>query len=160
MAEQNPEFRHLVRVANTDLDGNKAILQALRKIKGISFMFANALCHAAGVDARQKAGYVKEDHIKKLEAVLENPSKFSIPSWFFNRRKDYDSGADKHVLGGDLKFNTENDIKQMKKIRCYRGMRHAYGLPVRGQRTKSNFRKNKGNVLGVKKRSSSKAGRV
>ncbi len=160
MAEQNPEFRYLVRVANTDLDGNKSILQGLRKIKGISFMFANAVCHAAKVDAQQKAGYAKEGEIKKIEAVLENPSKFDIPSWFFNRRKDVETGADKHVLSGDLKFNTENDIKQMKKIRSYKGMRHAYGLPVRGQRTKSNFRKNKGNVLGVKRRSGSKAGKV
>ena len=160
MAEQNPEFRHLVRVANTDLDGNKAILQALRKIKGISFMFANAVCHAADVDAKQKAGYVKEIDIKRIEQVLDAPSKFNIPSWFFNRRKDYESGIDKHVLSGDLKFNVENDIKIMKKIRCYRGVRHVLGLPVRGQRTKSNFRKNKGNVMGVKKRAGSKAGRV
>jgi len=60
-------------------------------------------------------------------------------------------------LVGDLKFTKENDIKLLKKVKSYRGMRHALGLPVRGQRTKSNFRRNKGKAsLGVKRAKGSK----
>ena len=60
-----------------------------------------------------------------------------------------------HLLTGNLTFYKENDIKRMKKIKSLKGMRHQKGLPVRGQRTKSHFRKNKGKVVGVAKESSS-----
>ena len=66
-----------------------------------------------------------------------------------NRRNDPEDGSDKHLLSSDLKFTVENDIKMMKKIKCYKGVRHSLGQPVRGQRTKSNFRRNKGKVMGV-----------
>ena len=69
-----------------------------------------------------------------------------------NRRRDYDTGEDKHLLIGTLQFSKDNDIKRLKKIKALRGMRHQKGLPVRGQRTKSNFRRNKGKVIGVKKK--------
>lgn len=165
MAENKPtpekEFKHLIRIVNTDIDGNKAILQALRKIKGISFMFSNAVCNLSGIDHSKKAGNLSDAEVKKISEIMENPSKFSIPDWLLNRRKDLDDGTSKHLLTGDLKFHQETDIKMLKKIRCYRGMRHAYGLPVRGQRTKANFRKNKGKVsLGVKRKSGSKTGRM
>jgi hypothetical protein len=62
-----------------------------------------------------------------------------------------------HKIGADLKFTQENDIRFMKKIRCYKGIRHSMGQPVRGQRTKSNFRKNKGKVTGVAKTKQAKA---
>jgi len=69
-----------------------------------------------------------------------------------NRRKDYETGEDKHLLSSDLAFTKDNDIKMLKKIKSYKGMRHAFGLPVRGQRTRSNFRRNKGKVTGVQKK--------
>ena len=70
-----------------------------------------------------------------------------------NRRKNYEDRKNIHVITGDLIFSNENDIKRLKKIRSYRGVRHGMGLPLRGQRTKSNFRKNKGkSSLGVKKK--------
>ena len=59
-----------------------------------------------------------------------------------------------------MAFTQDNDIKMMKKMRSYKGIRHSLGLPVRGQRTKSNFRKNKGKVLGVRKKEGAKAGKV
>ena len=67
-----------------------------------------------------------------------------------NRRKNYDDGKDYHIIGGNLSFAEDNDLKRMKKTRSYKGVRHGLGLPVRGQKTRSNFRKNKGKVsLGV-----------
>lgn len=159
MAEQ--EFKHLVRIANTDLDGNKPIYKALTQIKGIGFMFSNMLCSITGIDKNAKTGYLTEEQTRKLDDAIKTPEKFNVPSWMFNRRKDIDDGKDKHMVTGDLKFVQETDIKMMKKMRSYKGMRHAFGLPVRGQRTRSNFRKNKGKVsLGVKKRAGVKAGRV
>jgi small subunit ribosomal protein S13 len=56
-------------------------------------------------------------------------------------------------------FTKDNDIKLMRKIKSYKGTRHSAGQPVRGQRTKSNFRKSKGKVMGVKRKAGAKSGR-
>ena len=153
------EFKHIIRIANTDLDGNKQIGLALKKIKGIGFSLSNAVCLLSNIDRTKKAGNLSNEDIKKLEDVVKNPKKFKIPAWMFNRRKDPEDGEDKHILLSDLDFIKDNDIKKMRMIKSYRGVRHSSGLPVRGQRTKSNFRRNKGKVTGVK-RKKGKGGRV
>jgi small subunit ribosomal protein S13 len=162
--EPKKDFRHIVRIANTDLDGNKQVFYGLRKIKGVSTMMANAVCFAANVQKMKKVGVLTDDEIKKLDDVVKNVYRHNLPLWMFNRRKDPETGEDKHLIGPDMAFVTDTDIKRMRMIRSYRGVRHSLGLPVRGQRTKSNFRKTKrlgkGGSLGVKKRASMKAGRV
>lgn len=155
--ETKEGFNHLVRIVNTDIDGNKSTIMGLQRIKGIGFMFSNMVCNAAGVDKLLKVGYLKEDQIKKIEDVVKNPSKYGTPSWMLNRRKDPEDGADKHLLTTDLTFTKDNDIKLMKKIKSWKGFRHSLGQPVRGQRTRSNFRKNKGKVVGVVKSKMQKA---
>ena len=166
--EQKPEikkdFRHIVRIANADLDGNKQIMHGLTKIKGVKYMLANAICTAANVEKTKKCGVLAEAEIKKIDEILRNPYAFNLPEWLYNRRKDPESGEDKHLVGTDIAFTKDNDIKRMKMIKSDKGVRHSMGLPVRGQRTKSNFRKNKragkGGSLGVKRRSTAKGGRV
>ena len=154
------EFKHLVRIANTDVKGSKQVLYALTKTKGVSIMLANAICRKAKVSLTKKAGYLSDSEIKALESVIANPLKAGIPVWMANRRKDYESGEDKHVMISNLDFTREMDIKRKKKTKSYVGLRHQWGLPVRGQKTKSNFRRNKGKgSLGVQKKKG-KAGRV
>lgn len=144
------DFRHIVRVVNTDLKGEKQIFMALHKIKGISFMFSNFVCYSAKVDPKKITGTLNEDEIKRLEDVIRNPAKYKCPAWMMNRRKDYESGQDMHLINTDLDLSIDSDLKRMKKVKSYKGLRHMIGQPVRGQRTKSNFRKNKGKVsLGV-----------
>ncbi len=160
--EQKPDknFRYILRIASADLDGNKSILQGMRKIKGVSFMFSNMVCSFAAVDKAKKVGYLTDGEAKRIDDVLKDPAKFGCPKWMINRRNDYGDGQDRHLLSVDLTFVKDNDLKRMKMIKCYRGIRHMSGLPSRGQRTKSNFRRNKGKVhLGVK-RKGGKAGRV
>lgn len=149
--EQKP-FNHLVRIANTDLDGNKQIGTALMKVKGVGFMFANALCKLAHINNQEKVGYLAQNKVELLDDILKNPIKYECPNWLFNRRKDYETGDDKHLIKGDLDFQKGNDIKRLRMIRSYRGSRHAAGLPTRGQKTRSNFRKNKGKVTGVQRK--------
>ena len=158
--EQKQELKYFVRIANTDLDGNKAIGHALSKIKGLSFMFSNAVLNTAGIEKMKKTGYLSDSEASKIDEIIKEPSKFGIPPWLFNRKKDPEDGTDKHLIGTTLAFTQDNDIKMMKKIKSYKGIRHMLGLPVRGQRTKSNFRKNKGKVLGVKRKEGIKAGKV
>lgn len=145
-------YRHLVRVASTDLVGSKQILYALTKIKGVSVMYSNALLSVSGIPKDKKAGVLTDSEVSKLNEILENPLKFKIPEWMFNRRKDYETGDDVHIITSDLTFTKDNDIKRLKKTKSNRGMRHAWGLPLRGQRTKSNFRKSKGKVASVKRK--------
>jgi small subunit ribosomal protein S13 len=157
--EESPEekegFSYIVRIANTDLDGNKPIGFALKKIKGVSYGLANAACKIAEVNLAKKVGYLEDQEIKKINEILTNPAKFNFPAWMLNRRKDPETGEAKHLLTGDLQFAKENDIKMLKKMKCYKGSRHMSGLPVRGQRTKSNFRRSKSRgkgSIGVQKK--------
>ncbi len=146
------EFRHIVRIANTDLKGEKQILYAMKKIKGVDVMYANMALSIAGVSKTKRAGDLSDSEVEKIDEALKNPLKNNIPVWLLNRRKDYETGSDGHLLSADLDYEKDNDLKRMKKLKTYKGLRHQWGLPVRGQRTKSNFRKNKGKGLGVKKK--------
>jgi small subunit ribosomal protein S13 len=155
MAEtQTPkDYRHIVRVANTDLDGSKPISHALNKIKGVSFIYAKAVCAASSIDKTKKTGNLNQTEVEKLNDILKNPKKYGFPTWLLNRRKDPETGEDKQLIGADLKWQLENDLKQMKKMRSYKGVRHMSGLPARGQKTKNNFRKKKGKgSLGVQRK--------
>src|SRR3989338_8689832 len=162
MAEQQQKpaenVKQLVRIAETDLNGAKTILYELSKIKGVGISFSNAICNVAKIDSTRKTGSLSPEEIAKLENVMKDPINQGITNWLLNRQKDFETGKDKHVITSDLIFNVENDIKFMKKIKCYKGIRHILGAPVRGQRTRSKFRKNKGKVIGVKRAKGAKKG--
>lgn len=143
-------FRHIVRISNTDIDGNKQIADGMRKIKGIGFSFANAVCVSAGIDKHKKLGHITDDEVKRIEDTIKNATS-KLPLWLVNRRKDREDIGPKHLVTTDLKFANENDLRLMQRIRSYRGVRHMTNSPVRGQKTRSNFRRNKGKVLGVAK---------
>jgi|TARA_B100002003_G_C14142481_1_gene549286 small subunit ribosomal protein S13 len=155
------DFKHFIRVSSADLNGNYKLERALTKIKGVGFQFANAICVTLKIDPNQKTGYLDAEHIKRIEELLKDPTKYNLPTWLFNRQRDYETGEDGHLLTADLDFTKANDIKRMKMIKCYKGTRHAKGLPVRGQKTKSNFRRNKGKgSLGVKRKKGAKSGKT
>lgn len=159
MNEEKTDFKHIIRIAQVDLPGKKPISIALKRIKGIGFNLAKAICNLAEIPQGKKAGELKEEEIKKLDKIIQDPLKEGLPAWMLNRRKDYETGEDKHFLTGALDFLNDQTIKRLKKIKCYRGVRHAQGLPVRGQRTKANFRKSKGKVVGVTKKKARKSGK-
>jgi small subunit ribosomal protein S13 len=150
MEQAKSDFKYIVRVMNTDLDGKRNIVNALRKVKGVGFSIANAACVTARIDKQRKTGELSEEEIKRLNDTLADSSKL-FPAWALNRRKDAETGENKQLFTSAIDFAKDMDIRIMKKMRSYRGMRHAFGLPVRGQRTRSNFRKNKGKGLGVVK---------
>jgi small subunit ribosomal protein S13 len=139
------ELKQLIRVANTDLKGGEPLYKALTRIKGVSFMMARAVCKLANMDKMTKAGLLTEEEVQKLNTELDGMK--GIPSFMYNRRKDYETGKDRHILTANLLFEKDNDIKRMKKIKSYKGVRHILGQPVRGQRTKAHFRK--GKAIGV-----------
>ena len=143
-------FRHILRIVDVDVDGTLKAAYALAKVKGVSFNLANAVLRTAKIDPEKRAGFLTEAEIEKIEDVVKEPGKYELPAWLFNRRKDAESGKDSHLISADLVLRTKMDIDQMKNIRSWRGYRHAYGLKVRGQRTKTTGRA--GKALGVKKK--------
>jgi len=144
------EFRHIVRIAETDLDGTLKINHALSLIKGVGIGLADIIIKKAEVNPEARTGFLSEAEIEKLEDVIRKPGKYGLPSWVLNRPKDLETGKDLHLVGPDLTLQIKNDIEEMKKIRSWRGYRHAYGLKVRGQRTKVTGRT--GKAVGVKKK--------
>ncbi|MEM2956132.1 MAG: 30S ribosomal protein S13 [Candidatus Pacearchaeota archaeon] len=134
----------LVRIFSTDIPGNFSVYHGLTKIKGISWAMSNAICNALKIDKQKKIAQLSDKDIEKITNFIHSPS---IPEWLLNRRKDEETGESKHLLTTDLDFARESDIRKMKKIKSYKGWRHALGQPVRGQRTKSHFRK--GTTMGV-----------
>ncbi|MBU4535133.1 MAG: 30S ribosomal protein S13 [Euryarchaeota archaeon] len=144
------DFKHLVRIARKDIDGNKPLLNALTTIKGIGEGLSKAIGIAMGFDLEQKIGYVSDEDILKIEEALKDPKKYDIPDWMLNRRNDYETGVTVHLIESDLAMSLRDDLNRMKKTRSYKGRRHEVGLPVRGQRTKSTFRK--GSSVGVRRR--------
>ncbi|MBI2137816.1 30S ribosomal protein S13 [Candidatus Woesearchaeota archaeon] len=143
-------FRYIVRISNTDIDGNKKVADGIRKIKGVGFALANAICTLSKVNRHEKLGNLGEQEIAKLTETITKAGA-ALPEWMLNRRRNIETGESIHLVTTDLTFAQENDIRQMQRIRSYKGVRHMAGAPVRGQRTRSNFRKNKGKVQGVVK---------
>ncbi len=152
MTEEKQEIKHFLRVLNTDIDGNKQIVSALRKVHGISYSMANAICNVLEIPKLKKAGLLNDVDTKRIEEAVRESR--LLPSWMNNRKRDFYTGESRHIIGSDLKFAVESDIKKLKIIRSYRGMRHAIGQPVRGQRTRNHFRH--GRAVGVQKTKAAK----
>jgi small subunit ribosomal protein S13 len=139
--KETPKQKYIVRIASTDLDGSRPVFIALQKIKGIGNAMSSAICHIAKVPRHDMMGLLTDEQVKALDTTIRNPS--AVPTWMYNWQNDVETGKDSHFISGDLTFAVDMSIKKMKMIKSYRGMRHAFGLPVRGQRTRSNHRKNK-----------------
>ena len=148
MTEQKYEDK-VIRILSKDIEGGMTIYSGLTKIKGISWSLSNAICKNLKIDKKRKIGSLTEKEKENIVAFVKNPK---VPNYLFNRQKDFESGDDKHLVGSDLELRKEFDIKRLKKIKSYRGFRHMAGLPLRGQRTKSNFRTNRKKGSGIKKK--------
>lgn len=151
--QNTKEEERIVRILAKDIEGGMKVYAGLTKIKGISWATANAICKKLGIDKNKKIGALTE---KEVEKISEFAKKNEFPNHIFNRKQDFETGKDKHLIGSDLELQKEFDIKRLKKIKSYRGLRHSVGLPTRGQRTKSNFRKNRRKGAGIKKKGGKK----
>lgn len=150
MAEEEEEIKGIVRLAGRDLKGTRRVQAALTSLKGVGASMAKAVVRAAGLRGTEKIGALPDDKIKELDEVIHNPKDHEVPSWMLNRRRDLETGEDRHLLGGDIEIAERADIGRERHIRSRRGIRHERGLPVRGQRTRSTGRK--GMTVGVERK--------
>lgn len=150
----NPNFRYIVRVANTDLDGTRPIALALTGVRGVGLRLAEVACRLANVPAREMIGNVPEPTVEGLETTLLSLTT-KVPSWMVNHPTEPIAGESPHYIGPDLETRRRDDVNLMRMIRSYRGVRHERGQKVRGQRTRSNGRT--GMAAGVLKKAAKEA---
>lgn len=110
------------RLLGVDIPGNKPTHISLRYLYGVGKKIALELCHKAGIDPQSRARDLRESEIAQLAVLLD---------------KDY-------TVEGPLRRQVNQNVQRLKDISCYRGVRHRRGLPVRGQRTRTNARTRKG----------------
>ncbi len=144
------EYYSIIRILQTDIPGDKKLLVGLTYIKGVSWAISNALCKIMNLNPNKKLADLDKTEIAQIEEFLKNPK---LPKFLLNRRKDFETGKNSHILTTKLDITKEFDIRRLKKIRSYRGWRHATGQPVRGQKTRSHFRaKGKKKAVGVQRK--------
>ena len=115
------------RIIGVDIPGNKRVEYALRYIYGIGPAKALEIIEKTGIDRDLKAADLSQDQISKITKILQNDM----------------------VVEGDLRRSVAADIRRLQQIHSYRGIRHRRGLPVRGQRTKTNARTRKGKKITI-----------
>ena len=145
--EENLES--LIRIFSVDIPGTKNVYVGLTKIKGISWAISNLVCIKLNFPRTKKISELTKEEIQKIEHFLKN---LEAPDFLKNRRLDQETGKTEHFLSVDLDLKKQFDIKRLKKIKSYKGMRHSLKLPVRGQRTRSHFRTKGGAAVGVQKK--------
>jgi small subunit ribosomal protein S13 len=110
------------RLLGVDIPNDKPAVISLTYLYGVGPKIARDLCHNAGINPQKQARELAEDELGRLAALLE---------------RDY-------TVEGPLRRQIQQNITRLRDIKCYRGIRHRLGLPVRGQRTRTNARTRKG----------------
>jgi small subunit ribosomal protein S13 len=146
---ENPDFKHIVRLANSDIPGKQKVNYGLTSIRGVGFRMATIIAKEAEVDLKARIGDLSDEDIQNLGEVLEDLQD-SSPVWMRNRLKDYDSGEDLHLYSSERDMTLRDDLNRLRKARCYRGIMHETGQKVRGQRSRSNGRS--GLSMGVQRK--------
>ena len=143
------DFKYIIRIANSDVSGEERLANALTSIRGIGPRISNAIIQKLKLNPNKLAGKLDDKNVEDIENAIMNLKDY-VPDWLLNRQKDYDTGDDMHPVSVELKMTHDEDLNRMKKVKSYKGIRHASGHKVRGQRTYSNGRK--GLALGVSRK--------
>ncbi|RMD42408.1 hypothetical protein DV735_g2742, partial [Chaetothyriales sp. CBS 134920] len=147
---EKSNFQFILRLLNTNVDGKQKIMYALTRIKGVGRRYSNLVCKKADVDLNKRAGEITTEELERIVTIIQNPTQYKIPGWFLNRQRDIVDGKDSQVLANNMESKLREDLERLKKIRAHRGLRHYWGLRVRGQHSKTTGRR--GRTVGVSKK--------
>ncbi|RKF74612.1 40S ribosomal protein S18 [Golovinomyces cichoracearum] len=140
-------------------------MYALTNIKGVGRRYSNLVCKKADVDLNKRAGELTSEELERIVTsmpiisfgdrmlklvVIQNPTQYKIPAWFLNRQRDIVDGKNFQILANGVDSKLREDLERLKKIRAHRGLRHYWGLRVRGQHSKTTGRR--GRTVGVSKK--------
>nr|AAX62459.1 ribosomal protein S18 [Lysiphlebus testaceipes] len=144
------KYQHMLRVMSTNIDGNRKITLALTDIKGVGRRYADMVVKKADIALQKRAGECTEEEIEKIVTIIANPRHYKIPDYYLNRQKDKVDGKYSQLTGSSVDSKLREDLERLKKIRAHKGLRHYWGLRVRGQHTKTTGRR--GRTVGVSKK--------
>jgi len=167
---EKSNFQFILRLLNTNVDGKQKVMYALTKIKGVGRRYSNLVCKKADVDLNKRyilqssvvvcdlliqcrissAGELTTEELERIVTIIQNPTQYKIPTWFLNRQRDIVDGKNYQILANGVDSKLREDLERLKKIRAHRGLRHYWGLRVRGQHTKTTGRR--GRTVGVSKK--------
>ncbi|TEB37572.1 40s ribosomal protein [Coprinellus micaceus] len=142
--EAHQQFQHILRLLNTNVDGKRKIMYALTEIKGVGRRYSNIVCKKADVDLNKRAGDLNPDELERLVTIIQNPTPIQNP------HLDIVDGKNYQILSNGVDSKLRDDLERLKKIRAHRGLRHFWGVRVRGQHTKTTGRR--GKTVGVSKK--------
>ncbi|MCH1422307.1 MAG: 30S ribosomal protein S13 [Candidatus Poseidoniaceae archaeon] len=143
------DFSYILRMADTDMDGQKTLSTALTAVRGVGPRTAIQICKNTGFDPASLAGHLSAEEQETLRVAIEGYAE-TVPLWMLNRQRDLETGDELHLTGQQVSLTLEDDINRLRTMKCYRGVRHASGNKVRGQRGRSNGRG--GLTLGVSRK--------
>ena len=135
---------------NTNVDGKQKVMYAMTSIRGLGRRFSNLICKKAEVDMRKRAGELTAEELEQMMTIVANPRQYKVPDWFLNRQRDVKDGRFSQITSSGLETKLRDDLERLKKIRNHRGLRHYWGLRVKGQHTKTTGRR--GKTVGVSKK--------
>ena len=147
--ELGDDFSYILRMADTDMDGQKTLATALTAVRGVGPRTAIQICKNTGFDPASLAGHLSAEEQETLRGAIEGYAE-TVPLWMLNRQRDLETGDELHLTGQQVSLTLEDDINRLRTMKCYRGVRHASGHKVRGQRGRSNGRG--GLTLGVSRK--------
>ncbi|KAI2622625.1 ribosomal protein S13 [Xylaria nigripes] len=149
---EKSHFQFIIRLLNTNVDGKQKALYSLTSIKGIGARFADLILKKADIDKSKRAGELTPEELERVVQIVKDPAAYKIPAWFLNRQRDIVTGTNSHAISSAVDSKLREDLERLKKIRAHRGLRHYWGLRVRGQHTKTTGRR--GRTVGVSKKKS------
>lgn len=151
LSKEGADFKQIVRIASRDVPGYMTIAQGTQLIYGIGQRVSKVIENEFKKDVDREVkmiGNLTDKDVEKLETVISEFYK-STPNWLLNRPKLREGDKAHHTMA-DLKLSERKDLQRLGKIKSYRGLRLQWGLPVRGQKTRSTFRRS--DVVGVVKK--------
>lgn len=148
------EIRGIIRIAGKDVKGQVHLRKALCRIKGVGRRYA-AICSditasKMGIEPNVPVGSLTDAQLGEIESIITHPDQHGVPAFLRNRRREYTTGKDVHLISSDLDFAVKQDIDRDIKTRTWRGISHMYRKKVRGQKTRTSGRK--GGSVGVVKK--------
>jgi small subunit ribosomal protein S13 len=143
--EEKETFRGIVRIAGKDVKGQVTLLRSLDAVRGIGHTIAAAAARVIqkelSLEPTMRVGDLTEEQVENIDKILYTLHEHKeVPKFLLNRRSDFLTGTDRHIIMNDLIFENTQDVEREKKMYTWIGYRHTYGQKVRGQRTRNTGR--------------------
>merc|ERR1712241_635026 len=106
-----PNFQHILRVMNTNIEGKTNVMFAMTAIKGVGRRYANIVLKKADIPMGKRAGELSEEDVEKIVTIMQNPRQYKIPDWFLNRQRGIKDGKTSQVMANLLDNKLREDLQ-------------------------------------------------